>query len=285
MAGADEVAAAIVRAVEEAGTEGKPVLACVISTNGIPTQFRSGIVAPFPYRNCGARTRAGGRACGVVAQAPGPCPGTWRHRSTRRSSARRREFGGLARSRSHAPTPRGLRTAPRVRASCGVGEDAVVAADELGYPVVVKTAEAGAHKTESGGVAVDLRDSEAVSEAAQRIGAPLLVQPMVQGGIELLVGAVQDPVFGPLVALGPGGTLAELIGDAAFRLTPLTDFDAQEPAHGEGRVLLSGFRGAPPSDPEAVQDLLLRVSQLAEDLPELAELDLNPVIAGRPVAS
>jgi acyl-CoA synthetase (NDP forming) len=163
----------------------------------------------------------------------------------------------------------------------GSVKDAVVAADELGYPVVVKTAEAGAHKTETGGVALDLRDSDAVNAAAQRIGAPLLVQPMVRDGVELLVGAVQDPVFGPLIALGPGGTLAELIGDAAFRLTPLTDFDAQELLHtGKAGILLSGYRGAPPADPEAVQDLLLRVSQLAEDLPELAELDLNPVIAG-----
>jgi acyl-CoA synthetase (NDP forming) len=137
------------------------------------------------------------------------------------------------------------------------------------------------HKTERGGVAIDLRDPEAVREAAERIGAPLLIQPLVRGGVELLVGAVQDPMFGPLIAVGPGGTLAELIGDAAFRLAPLTDIDAQELAHtGKAGLLLSGFRGAPPADTDAVEDLLLRVSQLAEDLPELAELDLNPVIAG-----
>jgi acyl-CoA synthetase (NDP forming) len=160
-------------------------------------------------------------------------------------------------------------------------EEAVVAADEIGYPVVVKTAQAGVHKTESGGVAIDLRDSDAVREAAQRIGAPLLIQPMVRSGVEVLVGAVQDPMFGPLIALGPGGTLAELIGDAAFRLTPLTDYDAQELVRtGKAGDLLAGFRGATPADREAVEDLLLRVSQLAEDLPEVAELDLNPVFAG-----
>jgi len=160
-------------------------------------------------------------------------------------------------------------------------DEAVTAAEALGYPVVVKTAEAGVHKTESGGVAIDLRDSEAVSVAAARIGVPVLVQPMIRGGVELLVGAVQDPVFGPLIALGPGGTLAELIGDASFRLTPLTDYDAQELVHtGKAGILLSGFRGAAPADPKAVEDLLFRVSHLAEDLPELAELDLNPVIAG-----
>jgi acyl-CoA synthetase (NDP forming) len=159
-------------------------------------------------------------------------------------------------------------------------DEAVIAAEELGYPVVLKTAAAGVHKTETGGVAIDLRDSQEIREAAHRIGAPFLVQPMVRNGVELLVGAVQDPVFGPLIALGPGGTLAELIGDAAFRLTPLTDFDAEELAQtGKAGILLSGFRGAAPSDLEAVEDMLLRISQLAEDLPEVAELDLNPVIA------
>jgi acyl-CoA synthetase (NDP forming) len=97
----------------------------------------------------------------------------------------------------------------------------------------------------------------------------------------LLVGAVQDPVFGPLVAVGPGGTFAELIGDASFRLAPLTDADAEELVQA-GKVgrLLAGFRGAPPADTTAVADLLLRIGRLADDLPEVAELDLNPVIAG-----
>ena len=159
--------------------------------------------------------------------------------------------------------------------------EAMAAADDFGYPVVLKTAEAGVHKTEQGGVALDLRDRDAVRVAAERIGAPLLVQPLVAGGVELLVGSVQDPVFGPLIALSPGGTLAELIGDAAFRLTPLTDLDADELVRiGKAGKLLAGFRGAPPADLSAVVDLLLRVSQLAEDFPELAELDLNPVIAG-----
>jgi acyl-CoA synthetase (NDP forming) len=82
--------------------------------------------------------------------------------------------------------------------------EAVEAANELGYPVVLKTAAPGAHKTEEGGIALDLVDEAAVVDAAERIGAPLLVQPFVRGGAELLAGAVQDPVFGPLVAFGPG---------------------------------------------------------------------------------
>jgi len=91
---------------------------------------------------------------------------------------------------------------------------------------------------------------------------------------------VQDPVFGPLVAFGPGGVLAELIGEARFRLAPLTDWDAEELVHsGKAGRLVAGFRGAPPADEAALVDLLLRLSLLAHHLPELAELDLNPVLA------
>jgi acyl-CoA synthetase (NDP forming) len=165
------------------------------------------------------------------------------------------------------------------RVASTIGEARAIAA-ELGYPVVVKTAAAGAHKTEHGGVALDLRDVAAVDEAVARIGLPVLLQPFLRGGVEILVGAVQDPVFGPLVALGPGGTLAELIGDAGFRLAPLTDVDADELVReGKAGVLLAGFRGTPPADSSAVADILLRVARLADDLPEVAELDLNPVIA------
>src|SRR5262249_19171104 len=91
----------------------------------------------------------------------------------------------------------------------------------------------------------------------------------------------QDPMFGPLVAFGPGGALAELIGEASFRLAPLTDVDADELVHGgkAGR-LVAGFRGAPRADERALIDLLLRLGRLGDDLPEVAELDLNPVLAG-----
>ncbi len=158
-------------------------------------------------------------------------------------------------------------------------EEAVTAAAELGYPAVVKTAAAGAHKTETGGVALDLSNPAEVSDAAQRIGCPVIVQPMVSGGVELLAGVAQDPVFGPLVAFGPGGVLAELIGAAQFRLTPLTDADADElVASGKAGQLIAGFRGRPPADAASLADLLHRLSQLADDLPELSELDLNPVI-------
>jgi acetate---CoA ligase (ADP-forming) len=103
---------------------------------------------------------------------------------------------------------------------------------------------------------------------------------MVKGGVELLAGVVQDPVFGPLVAFGPGGVLAELIGEAGFRLAPLTDIDAEELVRvGKTGQLVRGFRGAPPADAQALADLLCRLSALGEELPEVVELDLNPVMA------
>ena len=171
----------------------------------------------------------------------------------------------------------GLPLVPECLASSA--DDAVAAAQELGFPVVVKSAAAGAHKTESGGIALDLRGEAEVREAAERISCPVLLQPMVQGGVELLAGLVQDPVFGPLVAFGPGGVLAELIGEASFRIAPLTDADARELVdEGKAGRLVRGFRRAP-ADAAALVDLVLRLSRLAEDLPEVAELDLNPVLA------
>jgi acetyl coenzyme A synthetase (ADP forming)-like protein len=282
VAGAEEVAAAIARSVGSVDEVDKPVLASVISAAGSADELLGGAAAAFPYPESAAK--ALGRA------------------------AERAEW--LRRPQGRVPEPEGIdRAAGRTVVEdtterwLGVGElrrllwaygvpvvaerrvesvdDAVAAATDLGFPVVVKSAVAGAHKTELGAVALDLRDEEAVRAAAERIGAPLLIQPLVRDGVELLLGAVQDPVFGPLVALGPGGTLAELIGEAGFRLAPLTDADAQELV-AEGKVgrLVAGYRGAPAADAARVADLVLRVSLLVDDLPEVAELDLNPVIAG-----
>jgi acetyl coenzyme A synthetase (ADP forming)-like protein len=159
-------------------------------------------------------------------------------------------------------------------------EAAAQAAMELGFPVVVKTAAAGAHKTESGGVHVDVRDADGVRRAVEGIGGSVIVQPFVKAGVELLVGAIQDPVFGPLVAFGPGGVFAELIGSTRLALAPLTDVDADElVSSGKAGVLVAGWRGAPPANRPAIADVLHRLARLAENHPEVAEVDLNPVLA------
>jgi acetate---CoA ligase (ADP-forming) len=160
-------------------------------------------------------------------------------------------------------------------------DEAAAVAEELGFPVVVKTALAGAHKTETGGVALDVRTPDDVRTVAHRIGGPVIVQQYVTEGAELLAGVFQDPVFGPVVACGPGGVFAELIGSANFALAPLTDVDADELLD-TGKVgrLIDGWRGAAPSNRAAPADLLHRLSRLAVDFPEIVELDLNPVLAG-----
>jgi succinyl-CoA synthetase beta subunit len=170
----------------------------------------------------------------------------------------------------------GIRLAPEALAA--TPEQASHAAGVIGLPVVVKSAVAGVHKTERGGVVLDLRDLAAVEHAARRVGCPVLVQPMM-GGAELLVGVTQDATFGPLVAIGLGGVQAELVGAVSFALAPLTDADALDLLE-QGPVgrLVAGFRGAAPLDRAALSDLLHRLSALAVDLPELAELDLNPIM-------
>ncbi len=167
-------------------------------------------------------------------------------------------------------------------------EDALTAAAELGGHVVVKAEVAGlVHKTDAGAVKLDLRTPDEVADAyrelALQFGPSLqrvLLQPMLAGGVETIIGVVHEPVFGPLIVFGLGGVATEVLGDHIARLSPLTDADAAEMIHGvRATELLTGLRGAPPADTAGLADVLLRVSRLADELPEVAELDLNPVIA------
>jgi acyl-CoA synthetase (NDP forming)/RimJ/RimL family protein N-acetyltransferase len=167
-------------------------------------------------------------------------------------------------------------------------EAAVSAAADLGGRVVLKADAAGVvHKTDAGAVLLDLRSADEVAagyqQLTERFGAALrrvLVQPMLAGGVETIVGVVQEPVFGPLVVFGLGGVATEVLGDHVARLSPLTDADANEMIHGvRAAALLTGLRGSPAVNLAGLADVLLRVSLLADDLPEVAELDLNPVIA------
>jgi acyl-CoA synthetase (NDP forming) len=167
-------------------------------------------------------------------------------------------------------------------------------AESMGYPLVAKAVAAGLiHKSDVGGVILGLHsESEvrsAVSTLRERLalsGRPLervLLQREVPAGLEMLVGVVTDPTFGPLVACGFGGVQVELLRDAAFRLPPVTDVDAGEMIdHLRMKALLDGYRGMPPADRTALMQLVQRVSALAEAVPELRELDLNPVkVLGR----
>jgi acyl-CoA synthetase (NDP forming) len=111
----------------------------------------------------------------------------------------------------------------------------------------------------------------------------VLVQPMVTGGVEVMIGMAEDPSFGPLIAFGLGGIHVEILADICFRVTPLTDRDAREMVESiRGYRLLRGYRGHPPADIDAIQEILLRISRLVEEVHEIHELDLNPIFALAP---
>jgi len=176
-------------------------------------------------------------------------------------------------------------------------DEAVAAADAIGYPVVVKLCgEAIAHKSERGLVRLDLVNAEATRRAAETLLAAatpadgdvdLLVAPMARGRRELIAGLARDPQFGPCVMLGVGGVLAEALGDAAFRVAPLAPNDALDLIGDiRARALLGAYRGEEPVDRDAVADVLLGLSRLAVDRPDVVSVDLNPlvIVEGRPVA-
>jgi acyl-CoA synthetase (NDP forming) len=168
----------------------------------------------------------------------------------------------------------------------GTPDDAVRSAAAMGFPVVLKAVGPTLlHKTERHAVALNLGSEREVREAAAdfatRLGDEVtgyLVQRMVPGGVEMLVGAITDPLFGPVVVCGSGGVLAELLADSASRLHPLTAADATEMIEElRGARLLRGYRGQAPADAAALREVILRVSALLTICPEIQELDLNPV--------
>jgi acetyl coenzyme A synthetase (ADP forming)-like protein len=282
---ADDVARAIVAG---AAASPKTVLANFISSRGAPPELAPIPSYLFPEAAVTALARATSygawrrRPQGVI-----PSP-TDIHDDVARDivdRALRRGDGWLTPDESQR-----LVGAMGITAACArlvtSDEDAVAAAREIGYPVVLKAAGPEIlHKSDVGGVVLGLGDDASVrrafSELAARIGHTMtgaLVQQMVPGGVEFLVGGVIDPTFGPLVACGSGGVLVDLLADTAFRLHPLTDLAAAEMVGGLKSVrLLRGYRGHPPADEHAVVETLLRVSALMTIAPEIQELDINPL--------
>ena len=167
-------------------------------------------------------------------------------------------------------------------------QEAATAAAQLGGRVVLKAeAEGLVHRTDAGDVRLDLRTPQEVAEGYRALAADfgpslrrVLVQPMLTGGVELMIGVVQEPVFGPLLVFGSGGVTTEVHRDHVTRLTPLTDADADAMIRAvRAAPLLFGHGDTPPVDTAALADALLRVSRLADDLPEVSQLDLNPIVA------
>jgi len=176
------------------------------------------------------------------------------------------------------------------------GPQASGIAERIGYPVAVKACgRALQHKTDRGLVHLNVSDAAGVRDAAARIREALddeafdgfLVQRMARGKREVIIGGVRDPVFGPCVMFGTGGIAVEALGDVAFRLAPLSERDALEMlAEVQSTRVLDALRGEPPADRAALAAVLQRVGEMLADLPEIAQLDINPLIIqeGLPLA-
>jgi acetate---CoA ligase (ADP-forming) len=292
----EAVAAAVARGAGEVPGH-KPVLSVFLSTRGAPPVLASGPRGPLPsfsFPENAARALAAAERYGRWRRRP---RGEVRRLSAE-ARARVREVVEPVLAPASGPCWLGPAQVEAVLDAAGIARpasrlvspaEAADAADEMGYPLVAKAVAPGlVHKTEAGGVALGLGCRQnveaAVSTMDQRLRAAghrleaVLLQAEVRGGIEALVGVVGDPTFGPLVVCGTGGVQAELLRDTAFRLTPVSDLDAAEMLDGlRLRVLLDGYRGAPAGDRQALQELVRRVSALTEALPELREMDLNPV--------
>ena len=271
----------------------KPLVACVLGASPRHGQAMSRVAEiPTPERAASALAHL----CRYAE---------WRNRSTNSSNepvaieqlSIVREIVGTR----LAECPEGgwleLDEAARLLSSCGLpilstqavfsADEAAAAGESLGFPVVLK-ARAGdlVHKSDVGGVVTSLMSSSAVHAAYEEMSARLgpqmggaVIQPMAKSGVEAIVGLTVDPDFGSVVMVGLGGVMTDVLGDRSFAVPPL-DAGAGEAMVGSLRAapLLDGFRGAPPVDRQALAALVELVARVAEEVPELVELDLNPVI-------
>ncbi len=262
-----------------------PIVATEVGTSARSVQVpgSSRVIPMFGYPEDAVR------ALGVAAAAA---------RAMTRESTRPPKPAGLSLSRIRELVTTELRSGSRwlepdavarLLAACGltIAEQRVAsgraevlhAARELGYPVVIKRA-AGIHKSDTNGVVVDVRNEMEARRALRQLGEPtVLVQRMYRGGLELIVGAIQDPRFGPVVMVGPGGVLVNLTGEHNLGLTPL-DTATLDGLLGTATMtrLMAGYRNLPAVSHDAVADVVTRVAWLVEHFPEIAELDINPLV-------
>jgi len=171
-------------------------------------------------------------------------------------------------------------------------EEAVEAAEETGYPIVLKIVSPQVlHKSDAGGVLVNIGDAEGIREGYNRILSNvkahvpdaeitgILVQEMAPNGTEVIIGSTRDPTFGPTIMFGLGGIFVEILKDVSFRLAPITRSDAEEMIREiKAYKILEGARGMPPADQQTIAEILLATSRMLMECPEIRELDMNPVL-------
>jgi acetyl coenzyme A synthetase (ADP forming)-like protein len=289
-----------IAAARHAGAAAKPVLACIMAERGRPQPLaaRGERVPTYAFPENAAR--ALGRAAAYAEWRAEPQGSLWTFEDIRGDDARSVCEAALARGGTGwltvAETTAILRAYGLPVAAGSVvrtADEAVAAARACGAAVAAKLAAAALpHKTDADAVRLNLTTEAEVRKAFAEVMAAgsglarpedidgVLVQPMVQGGVETMIGVTTDGVFGPLVGFGLGGIHVELLGDVQFRIAPLTDRDADDMLRRiRARRLLTGYRGRSAVDIEALRDVLLRISRLAVEVPQIAELDLNPVVA------
>ncbi|MFL5540969.1 MAG: acetate--CoA ligase family protein [Longimicrobiaceae bacterium] len=294
-----DVAQAIVDAA--AGPRDKPVLAVLMGREGLPQGLADLNAAGIPgYRFPESAVRA---LAAMHRQ------GAWQRRPAGEVRAfdvdRERVAAIISRARAEERKKLSETEVMEVLAAYGIPvapwrvartpEEALAAAEAIGWPVVLKTiSPAIVHKSDVGGVYVGVEDAEELArawtqvavDAPRRAGAGadavegVLVQKMVGGGKETIVGMTSDPQFGPVLMFGLGGIYVEALGDVVFRVHPVSDVDAAEMVRSiRGHALLRGVRGEPASDTAAVEEVIQRISRLVGDHDEIRELDVNPWLA------
>ena len=292
---AEDVARAIIEGAHKMDAA-KPVLTVFMSARGVPDALKSGDVRIPSYAFPESAAIALARVARYGEWRAHPLGNLPQFEGLRRDDATRQVGKALGRGD-------GWMTPEDVHALLGcyglpVVEQRIVrtpveagtAAQELGGAVALKAIIPGVvHKADLGGVRLNLLGPQKTRAAAEQLRSALasaghspetfLVQKMAPAGVEMFAGVVHDTQFGPVVACGAGGTLIELLHDVSVRLTPLTREDASGMI-GQLRTypLLTGFRGVPPADVAALEDVVLRISAMVEDLPQIAELDCNPII-------
>ncbi len=292
---AEDVARAINQSVHELDG-GKPVVTVFMSARGVPDALKTGAVRIPSYAFPESAAIALARISRYGEWRARPLGSLPRFEGLHRDEAGRVVARTLARSDGWMPPEDvhallvnyGLPVIDQrlVRTPA----DAAMAAQAIRGETALKAVIPGVvHKTEFGGVRLHLHGAKEVQTAAEQMAVMLaskghppegfLVQQMAASGVEMIAGVVHDAQFGPIVACGAGGTLVELLRDVSVRLTPLTREDASEMIRElKTYPLLTGFRGAAKADVAALEDVLLRIGVMVEDLPQIAELDCNPII-------
>ena len=281
--------AAYARALKEAAHRTKPIVSTFLAVEGIPEELRVPGKGSIPSYASPERA--------VLALARAIRYARWR--AAPQGHFTRPEGIDLERARSIVEDKHGHLddiTAVELLTCYGIdvvpfriahsADEAAEAADELGYPVAMKaTSERLRHRTDLVGVRLDIAQQESVKGAYEDLAAlsgkpDVYVQRMAPKGVSCVLGLQDDPSFGTLVWFGLSGVVSDLLGDRAYRAVPLTDTDAAElVAAPKAAPLLTGYRGDEPADLKSLQELILRLAALAEDLPEVRSLKLEPVLA------